>query len=53
MALKEKLISGLYTTGSFIASGLSRLPNIPNKELMHGYGHDVTLPLGIYFFNKL
>ena len=53
MSLKEKLISGLYTGGACVASGLSNHLDIPYKEIINGYGHDVTLPLGLYFFNKL
>ncbi|HLC91357.1 MAG TPA: hypothetical protein VJI15_06340 [Candidatus Nanoarchaeia archaeon] len=53
MSLKEKLISGLYVGAAVIASRLSKHPELPYRELMNGYGHDVALPFGLYFINKL
>ncbi len=53
MSLKEKLILGLYAGGSFIAGALFKHPELPHRELMNGYVHDITLPFGLYFANKL
>ena len=53
MPSKEKLMSGAYMGGFFIAGAISKRPDMPYKWLIGGHVHDVTLPVILYFFSKL
>ena len=53
MGLKDKLIQGMYFAIAPVSEAFSKEYSGPMENLVHGYGHDVTLPFGLYFLNKL
>ncbi|MDO8516689.1 MAG: hypothetical protein Q7S33_01055 [Nanoarchaeota archaeon] len=51
--MKNDIISGLYWVASVIGSNYSKEYHGAMENIVHSYGHDITLPLGTYFLAKL
>jgi hypothetical protein len=53
MNIKDKLIQGMYSAVVPLCEAYSKEYHGVMENAVHGYAHDVTLPFGVYFFNKL
>jgi hypothetical protein len=51
LVIKDKW--GMYFAIAPVSGAFSKEYAGPMENLVHGYAHDVTLPFGFYFFNKM